>query len=580
VVLDKLDYGPGILPFKLGPTKIISHYHSFLYTIDLNDIHSKVLSVKSQLNEFRPNLNNLTLSLYDPHMFYLNSKLDKLFEQIQSFQHARVKRGLVDGLGSIIKSISGNLDYTDALKYNNALKVLQTNQNKLEIELNNHVSLGKTWVSKYSSILDNIISNQLRINNTINNILKSENALQSDLIKFAHLAQHLLILTDNIEILSQELYSLDNILAFIRAKSMTHYSINISMLKEMLLKLKLLYSGNEVIDIDLRNYYEILKSGSFYVEDRLIIIFKVPIAFPKNYTLYKLSLVPNIHHQICLPTLPFIAIQRTDSMYIEAECPKLSKWYLCEDKLQYRIRDEQDCVHHLIVQQQVSTSCKFTTVNLTRAALEKLDDQNYVITLPSPTKVHISCGQEEVKTLQGSYQVSMPINCILKTPEFTISNSQNHLKGHTIKIAELPIEDTTKEKPHPVLRLNSINLEHLHEANTKLSLQHPIELENLHEDIGLYHTTIPMYSILLVICIVSVIWITYRLIRRKSYQKRSVKTENQILSDGNYSEIENTKEVSPKQVTVIRSSIPPTFSMKSSNSCRSSGGGVTQLHST
>lgn len=131
ILLDPLGNGPGLLPFKLGSTKIISQYHSFLFYINLEDIQSKVDSIKLQLNDYSPLINNKTSSLFEPHINYLSSKLEQISLQLYSFEPSRNKRGLVDGLGSIIKSISGNLDHTDAIKYNDAIRILQGNEDKL-----------------------------------------------------------------------------------------------------------------------------------------------------------------------------------------------------------------------------------------------------------------------------------------------------------------------------------------------------------------------------------------------------------------------------------------------------------------
>lgn len=71
----------------------------------------------------------------------------------------RNKRGLVDALGSIIKSISGNLDQNDAINYNNAIKVLQENQNKIILESNNHISLNKEWMTYHDRVVSQIVEN-------------------------------------------------------------------------------------------------------------------------------------------------------------------------------------------------------------------------------------------------------------------------------------------------------------------------------------------------------------------------------------------------------------------------------------
>lgn len=56
------------------------------------------------------------------------------FEQVN--QNLRLKRGLINGLGSLVKSLSGNLDNDDAIKYDTAISELYDNQRDISITLN------------------------------------------------------------------------------------------------------------------------------------------------------------------------------------------------------------------------------------------------------------------------------------------------------------------------------------------------------------------------------------------------------------------------------------------------------------
>ncbi|KAL0861747.1 hypothetical protein ABMA27_009223 [Loxostege sticticalis] len=525
ILLDSLEDGPGILPFKLGPTKIISHYHSFLQFIDIDDIKSKVSLVRTQLNDVRPQLNDKTLSLYEPHIDYLSKKLEKVSDQLQTFEVNRVKRGLIDGLGSVVRGISGNLDYTDANRYDNALKYLQSNEEKLVSEFNTHISLSKEWIL----------------------IMDSEANRETDLIKYAHLAQLLLILGDNIEDLAEELVKLENLLAFIRASSTHHSMLSLDVLRSMLDKLKSLYNKDEIIDLNLREYYDIIKLGSYYTRNKIVIVFKIPIAFPHTYDLYKLAIVPNKNHNILIPASPYIAIHRNDFMYIETECPKSNTWYLCEMKINYKPHDQVDCIQTLITTQRLDTICEYTSVHLDKEALEQLDDKHYVFAFPKPTKTQTSCGKNTYTTLQGSYLATVPSGCYLQTSEFTILNSNDRTRGTAIKIMDLPpLEDPSSASPKPLIKLNSINLENLHASNTKISLQHPVEIS---QSVGssLYHTTIPMYVVLL-----STAALTIGLLIRRSYVKRQ---RNPYNTQETYAEISENPRDGP-------SLTPATFSNK------------------
>lgn len=121
--LESLDNGPGILPFKLGNARLITHYHTFLQFIELTDIKDRLDSVDSQLKLFETKLINDTYLIYELQIHYLSGKINKIRNQLSTLEpnNFRSKRGLVDGLGSLVKSITGNLDHTDAEKYNNAI---------------------------------------------------------------------------------------------------------------------------------------------------------------------------------------------------------------------------------------------------------------------------------------------------------------------------------------------------------------------------------------------------------------------------------------------------------------------------
>lgn len=293
------------------------------------------------------------------------------------------------------------------------------------------------------------------------------------MIKYAHLAQHFLILGGNIDRLSEELYKLENTLAFIRVSGAPHSILNIADLKVILDKLRILYHKDEILGVELRYFYDIIKLGYFYIDSQIVLVYKVPIASPSTYDLYKLSLIPNKNNQILIPNLPYIAISGHDSMYIETECPKVETWYLCERKSNYKLRDDPDCIQQLILKQEVQPTCKLTSVILTNEALEQLDGKHYTVSFPKQTKVKTSCGQEQFRILQGSYLISIPLGCYLKTPTFTINNADDRIKGHPLKIMELPAYREKVRAVDSSVILNSIDLENLHSINEKVSLQTP-----------------------------------------------------------------------------------------------------------
>lgn len=495
IQIDDLDDGPGLLPFKLGPMRLVTHYHSFLQYVELKTIQEHIELVRRQIIELEHKLPNDTYTLYEIQINYLNSKIDKISHQLDSLEPHRFKRGLINGLGSIIKGISGNLDYSDAIYYNDAIKVLQGNQDKLISKFNNHISLSKEWMAHHASVLSSLAENQININQTLHLLLDKESYKNNNLIKYAKLAQLLTIITNNVDELASELQRIENALAFTRTSSVHHSMLGIDLLGKVLRKLKDLYSKNQLLDVDLREYYNIIQAGSYYVDRQIVIVFKFPIISPEIYELYKLPIVPNKHNTILIPPYPMLATNGKKYMYIEVECPKIKSRYLCQEKADQQMKSSPDCIQTLIAEQSLDDTCKQTTVTLTRETLEKLDDRHYVMTFPRPTKVRLTCERDEYRTLYRSHLVTIPRQCSVKTNEFTIYNTNDRVEGQPVKILNIPANRETQTPSQPAIALTSINLSGLRSIQDRILSQTPMRSSGM-STASLYHTTTPLYAAL------------------------------------------------------------------------------------
>lgn len=504
----------------MGPTRIVSHFHSFIQIIDLESVRSRLESVKQRLQDYAPQLNNITSSLSASHIKHLETQLQDISEQLASFEVGkRFKRGLIDGLGSIIKSISGNLDYTDALKYDNAISVLKQNEDNLVVEINRQISLNKQWTSHSSNVTDRILENQDKLKKIMNSILDNDSKLETAVIQMMQL---LIVVGDDVDNLAMEFYKLQNLLAFIRAKSIHHSVLDFNMYKSMISRLNTLYNKDEVLDISFREYFDILDVGYYYKGNEIVLVIKFPIVYPTNYILYKLSLAPNRFNKIIFPTYPFVAIHNKDLLYIEAECPKYSHGRLCKDSLSLHHAEQLTCIEHLILQQHIHESCHFTSVILSSEAMERLDDHHYVLSFPNLTKVRLTCIQDQYKMLQGSYIAIIPKGCMLQTKMFSVSNYHDQITGHVLKLMNIAIsEDSFKLPAKKIVKLNTIDLSQLHSSNSRIAQEEPVTLKSPEVDV-IYHTTIPMYILLST----SVLVITALLIRHKMRQQKKIYEES------------------------------------------------------
>lgn len=510
--LERLENGPGLLPFKLGPMKLITHYHTFLQNIELTDIDNNINEIRIQLIKATDKLDNYTRTLYELQIDSLNVKLNKASSHLQSLKPNRFKRGLVDGLGSVIKSITGNLDHTDAIKYDNALKALNDNQQQMAIEQNHHISLSKGLMNEHTKIITKLVENQVQLNDSLHILLDADKYKQHNLIKFAKFSQILQIISNNVDSLLNELSRLENAIALSGQLHTHHSMLGAEILSNMIRKLSALYNKDQLLELEIREYYDIIKPLAYYRGSQIVFAFKFPITSPLKFLLYKLVIVPNRNKQAIIPSYPFLAITGNIHAYIEAECPKVASEYLCEEKLNHQMRTHPDCICDIIGSQIPHKSCNTITISLTKPAMEKLDDRRYALVFPKLTQVQLICEQQESITLAGSFLATIPHNCKLQTDEFTIVNTNDHIKGQPIKISNVP--DDIEGSTLPPLQISAINLKKLHDIQDRIDTQQPIRIEPTST---IYHTTIPFYGILLALFVLGAI-LLYRIHIRRGKQ--------------------------------------------------------------
>ncbi|XP_022822053.1 uncharacterized protein LOC111354978 [Spodoptera litura] len=523
ITLESLEDGPGLLPFRLGATKLVTHYHSFLQYIELKDIDDKINLLLDQLSHYKYSLSNDTYMLYELQIDYLSNKLLRIADHLETLKPGRVKRGLIDGLGSIIKSVTGNLDQSDAIRYDSAIKTLQNNSNELAEEFNNHISLSKEWMAQHSNIVSKLVENQIKINETLRLILDNDAYRDNYLIKYAKFAQYLTILTENIDEVLGELVRIENILAFIHASSTHHSMLSTEVLGHMIQKLVKIYSRDQIVDLDIREYYDLIKPGYYYSGSQIVIVFKLPIFATDSFDLYKLSIAPNKFKQALIPPFPLIATNRKGFVYIEAECPKYDNWYLCADKMDHQLRQQPDCIQHLILDQTIDEKCDVMELTLAKASMEELDERHYVISFPNSTRIHTVCGKEDYITVDGSYLATVPENCFLYTSEFAITNVNDHVEGRPLKIMNISYNMDIKPEKMTQLKLKSIDLSRVHDVQYQLMAQPAIRLNQIPDD-ALYHTTIPFYTLLLLSAFALIILLIIRC--NKTFQGRKLQTKS------------------------------------------------------
>ena len=121
------------MPIHLGEAKLQKSYHTLVHYYDLSVINNEILELNNHYN--------IVSKLIHKHQNQYKEieNYDKIFKQTYKsvrdkftslFPRNRNKRGPINGLGTAVKFVTGNMDADDATRINRIVKNLENNQQK------------------------------------------------------------------------------------------------------------------------------------------------------------------------------------------------------------------------------------------------------------------------------------------------------------------------------------------------------------------------------------------------------------------------------------------------------------------
>ena len=171
--LEKLNQNPGLNILELGKTHLyINSQYSFYYynlTSIINEYY-KLINNKNEIFNYMDK--NLTIEL-KTYINILKFNCEQLSNKIKILTSHRSKRGIINGLGTIVKTFTGNLDAEDGRRYDEMFEKINRNMNILQNQNYETVSLNKKMISKFNVQLENIKHNERNLKDQIIEIKKA-----------------------------------------------------------------------------------------------------------------------------------------------------------------------------------------------------------------------------------------------------------------------------------------------------------------------------------------------------------------------------------------------------------------------
>lgn len=362
-----------------------------------------------RMNLFKPQIKT-HFSLLTQIANSLGLKYTEAFEDTAK----RYKRGLINGLGSIFKSITGNLDSSDGEYYTECINKISKDEFELEKLMKNQISVTTSVIKNFNATIQKLQIDEetfnedlVKIRSTLYNISSDMGFFQAQL-KFLELCE---TLTESYTFLQSELNDVLNAITFARLKIM-HTSIITP--KDLIISLeqisKTLTKDNIPLPIAYTNvakYFNIIELSAFQSDSKIIFVLKIPLIEPENYVLYRLFPIPIIEnrtglHHVILANQKFIARDDDSMLYVAFDnlnlCKELNTYtQICSGVLPLPIDGSSICEAQLLRSSfQLPKVCHTTLIFATGYNVQELKTNSWLIMTCEQVPVTIKCINRDV----------------------------------------------------------------------------------------------------------------------------------------------------------------------------------------
>lgn len=395
---------------------------------------NKYMKQHSERDEIIPEINSIKLQTD----YVKDLAIEKLNELLPP---RRLKRGLINPLGSVVKLITGNLDDDDAIKYDALINDATIQQNAISKRITVIAEVLETLVD----ITNNTQTNFIQIDKAITDIRQrlNETYKQQGLLKIHNVYT---LFLHNFQILYTKISELETVIAFGKLGMLHQAVIDTNELLNVLQNIEI-QNQKLIFPVSLENLIKLehsIKPKIYVKGNQLTFILDIPLVDEVIYTYYKvlplLTTNPLNQTSLILPKFPFLLVKGSKTVSLRAPCKEVDELqFLCEeDNTSPFVKDE--CIVNLITFGQDTSSCIPIKVNIKNVKLENIQIDRWMVYSKLSTILTQDCkGDITHHTVQGTYVATLDDDCELEVEGMKLKKHQG--KARDVQLQPLPIVD-------------------------------------------------------------------------------------------------------------------------------------------
>lgn len=424
----------GYFEEPLGEVRILDHYHSFLFFINTTKLEDNYLTLIRNLKILETTTNikdNITNKIKDQLKFNLKDIkgiIDKLHRR-------RIKRGLINILGSAIKFITGNPDNDDLLTINENLEKLQNSQ-KAYIEKINRITSFANHVSnrfaKETQVINSNLDNTVRYLQEVKNQTDYRNLLQTEIYQTQNLLRTLLVIERTVTLSLSGMSNLELI-------SMQEF-------KEIQEYLNKTYGEKQLLPSTNEQTFELLIASKLIIigtNHGITFLLKIPIIKPFPMTYFRIYPVPNEQGIVVAPPKKYTIRNNNSELWTNEDCLTTVAVTICL----------QEPSHETCSLKNNETTCTYVQAqNNYKFAIVLKNQQILAITSENAEIIEDCSGLFYRRDIKGAFLLSS--SCRIIFDHLTFASSQ--------PVFQIQVPNTTSLLPLPNQEIN-LKVQHLEE---------------------------------------------------------------------------------------------------------------------
>lgn len=384
---------------------------------------------------------------------FLESNIRNRIFQILPF--ARIKRALFSPLGSVVKSITGNLDETDAIRYDFEISQLKNEEHSVERKM-----------SLMVSALDKFANNSEVMNSNIKFLGNKTQEIESYIEKEAKrdniltLMNILYEISNNFHTIYDFIQEIETAIAFSKLHILHQSIINSTELIRILAEVE--KHAHLIYPVDKLNLIKIERTillKSYIMRNRLVFVLEVPLIEENTYIYYKIIPIP-VYDPITqktvtiIPKHPYLMVNRLKFRPVANPCDEIEdNKFLCSSD-NFVPYPTETCIEQIMTLKQNCSSCQQHVIHIEKEKIQKITENYWLIYSEDGLMITEHCNEDVTKhTIQGTFFLQPQIQCkteigdgaiFISTP---VNTTTSYLQLPFVQLPELrnPIKQEDKQ---------------------------------------------------------------------------------------------------------------------------------------